>query len=178
MRALPEILSRIGLVLRVGLVRLWSWGKQRSPHYITSKLQIGRFVWLGLAIVWLWFNGATASLAETPQTEPPISEMHLEQPAPNRPGLDADDISSEKVSQFVQAYLQVLSLSEAKEEELQSAETEPDSLKIEQDVEAEALAILESVDLTWQEYLQLRDLANIDPEFGERIAAQLQEADH
>lgn len=104
------------------------------------------------------------------------TEAIQEQSSLNRSNLDASDISSEKISQFVQAYLEVLTLIEQREGELQGAETETESLQIQQEIEAEAFTIINSAGLTRQEYLQLLGLANIDPEFGERVAVQLQEA--
>jgi hypothetical protein len=91
-------------------------------------------------------------------------------------GIDADNIPSEKVSQFVHACLQVVALIERREGELQAAETESESLRIQRDVESEAIAIIEQAGLTRQEYLQLLSLANADPEFGERVATLLQES--
>jgi hypothetical protein len=111
------------------------------------------------------------SIAPTPES-PPIESA----PTP-RTGLDANAISSEKLSQFVQAYLQVVGLIEQREVEFQSAETESESLRIQQDIEKEAIALIETTGLTLQEYLQLLSLANIDPEFSERVIAQLQEAE-
>jgi hypothetical protein len=93
----------------------------------------------------------------------------------NRLGLDSSNIPSEKVSQFVQACLQVVTLIERREGDLQATETEAESSRIEQEIEAAALAIIEKNGLTRQEYLQLLGLANTDPEFGERVAIQLQE---
>jgi hypothetical protein len=93
----------------------------------------------------------------------------------NRAGLDSRNIPSEKVSQFVQACLQVVTLIERRESDLQAAETEAESARIGQEIEAEALAVIEKNGLTRQEYLQLLGLANTDPEFGERVAVQLQE---
>lgn len=89
--------------------------------------------------------------------------------------FDASGISSEKINQFVHAYLQVVDLIDRREGELQSSETETESLRIEHDIEAEAFALIEQAGLNRQDYLQLLGLANTDPEFGERIAAQLQE---
>jgi hypothetical protein len=86
------------------------------------------------------------------------------------------EISTEKVSQFVQAYLKVLALIEQREGELQGAETESEFQRVQQEIEAEAFAAIEAAGLTEPEYLQLLGLANSDPEFGERIASQLQEA--
>jgi single-stranded DNA-specific DHH superfamily exonuclease len=91
-------------------------------------------------------------------------------------GIAADNIPSEKASQFVHACLKVVALIERREGELQAAETESESARIQQEIEAEAIAIIEQAGLTRQEYLQLLSLANVDPEFGERVAALLQEA--
>lgn len=125
-------------------------------------------------LTWLMMNCTIVSLAEDlPAAE--ALESLPEQIAP-RSGLDSSDIPSEKVSQFVHACLQVVALIEQREGELQGAETESESLRIEQEIEAEALAIIENAGLSRQEYLQLLGLANTDPEFGERIAIQLQES--
>jgi hypothetical protein len=95
---------------------------------------------------------------------------------PSRSGLDANAISSEKINQFVRAYLQVVGLIEQRESDLQSTETESEFLQMQREVQAQALELIEAEGLTLQEYLQLLSLANIDPEFSERVAAQLQEA--
>jgi hypothetical protein len=127
----------------------------------------------------LWMSPTPTWLAvaqELPQSETVSSSPAVEQSAPSRSGLDPSNIPSEKVNQFIQACLKVVALIEQREGELQGAETETESLRIEQDIEAEALAIIERAGLTRQEYLQLLGLANTDPEFGERIAVQLQEA--
>lgn len=91
-------------------------------------------------------------------------------------GLDASTIPSEKLSQFVYACSQVVALIERREGELQATETESESLRLQRDIEAEAIAIIEQAGLTRQEYLLLLSLANVDPEFGERVATLLQEA--
>ncbi|GAP97199.1 DUF4168 domain-containing protein [Leptolyngbya sp. NIES-2104] len=105
----------------------------------------------------------SAILAE-PVSDPPISS-----------NLDVNTIPSEKLNQFVQACLQVVALIERREGELQAAETDSESARIQQDIEADAIAIIEKNGLTRQEYLQLLSLANVDPEFGERVATLLQE---
>jgi hypothetical protein len=114
----------------------------------------------------------TASWAVSTEVDPPVVST---QSAPS-PGIDADNIPSEKVSQFVHACLQVVALIERREGELQAAETESESLRIQRDVESEAIAIIGQAGLTRQEYLQLLSLANADPEFGERVATLLQES--
>ena len=106
---------------------------------------------------------------------PKLPERFLEQPLIDRPNLDPGNIPSEKVNQFVRACLQVVKLIERREGDLQSIEVSAESRRLEQEIEAEALAIIETAGLTRQEYLQLLGLANTDPEFGERVANQLQE---
>ena len=112
-----------------------------------------------------------ASAPPAPTTAEPITTL----PRPTSTDIETSDISSEKINQFVRAYLQVIDLMERREAELQSAETESESRRIQHDIEAEASTLIEEAGLTRQEYLQLLGLANIDPEFGERIAIQLDE---
>jgi len=106
---------------------------------------------------------------------PKLPKQVLELPLITRPNLDPGNIPSEKVNQFVRACLQVVKLIERREGDLQSMEGGAESRRLEQEIEAEALAIIETSGLTRQEYLQLLGLANTDPEFGERVANQLQE---
>lgn len=121
-------------------------------------------------LIWLLFLSGISLSQELPSGTPEMPPEHQ-----SRSSLSSSDISSEKVSQFVQAYLQVLNLVDRCEGDLQGAKTELESFQVEQEIETEALSIIEMAGLTRQEYLQLLGLANIDPEFGERIAAQLQE---
>jgi Domain of unknown function (DUF4168) len=139
---------------------------------LTSRSQSLRFIALLLG---LWLLVIPASWAQ----ENPVSDSALpdsQEQTLSRPSLNVNDIPSEKVSQFIQAYLQVVALIDQREGALQGAETESESLRIQQEIEAEAFNIIETSGLTWQEYVQLLGLANTDPEFGERIAIQLQEA--
>lgn len=131
--------------------------------------------WVGvclIAICIIWFGSLPIALAQELSIDP---RSILSIPIPAAPHLDSNNIPSEKVSQFVHACLQVVTLIERREGKLQAAETESESSQIEQEIEAEALAIIEQAGLTRQEYLQLLGLANTDPEFGERVAVQLQE---
>lgn len=122
-----------------------------------------------IPFIFLWFS--PVSWADS--TEP--SAAIIEQSAPS--GVNANAISSEKISQFVQAYLQVVTLIDRREGELQGAETESESLRIKQEIETGAMSLIEAEGLTFQEYLQLLTLANVDPEFSDRIVAQLQTID-
>ena len=130
-----------------------------------------------LSSLTLWFAvlNQPAVLAAVALSSEPFTEAQ-EQLVPSRSIVDPSSIPSEKVSEFVHACLQVVALIERREGELQGSETESESLRVEQEIESEALAIIEKAGLTRQEYLQLLGLANTDPEFGERIAVQLQEA--
>jgi len=127
-------------------------------------------VLMGIALPWpiLAAENSIATSSPTPGLDPT-------QPLPPITNPQAEDISSEKVSQFVRAYLHVLALLDRREGELQAAETELESLRLQQDIEMEAFHLIEDAGLTLQEYLQLLGLANTDPEFGERVATLLQE---
>ena len=121
-----------------------------------------------------WGSDGAIALAEA--TAAPVESIESSEiPAIDSIGISSDTISSEKVSQFVEAYLQVLALIGQREADLQAAQTVTESQRLEQDIEAEAIRMIEAAGLTQSEYLQLLTLANIDPDFGERIATQLQE---
>jgi len=127
---------------------------------------MARILKLIFAIALLLFCGLAhpSAIQAQPVSDPPISS-----------NIDVNTIPSEKLNQFVQACLQVVALIERREGELQAAETDSESARIQQDIEGEAIAIIEKNGLTRQEYLQLLSLANVDSEFGERVATLLQE---
>ncbi|MGJ3248951.1 MAG: DUF4168 domain-containing protein [Elainellaceae cyanobacterium] len=155
------------------LCQILSQFAQRVRHWARSVRAMMHTGIILVAVVGFFVPAFPSRAEQLPPTEP---ESSAEEMAPNRPELDADDISSEKVSQFVQAYLEVMALIEQREGELSGAETESESIRIQRDIEADAFSVIEQAGLTWQEYIQLLGLANSDPEFGERIAAQLEEA--
>lgn len=136
-----------------------------------------RSLTVSICLIILCFGGMALpplpAIAQSLSLDP--RNISTEQRLPNHSGFDPNNIPSEKVNQFVQACLQVVTLIERRESELQAAETEAESTRMEQEIEAEALAVIERNGLTRQEYLQLLGLANTDPEFGERVAIQLQE---
>ncbi|MBF2046098.1 MAG: DUF4168 domain-containing protein [Leptolyngbya sp. IPPAS B-1204] len=142
-----------------------------STHFFHRILRISLGCFLVLLI---WLVPLSSIAAELPTSTTQINiETETSWLGQN---LDTDDISAEKISQFVQAYLQVLSLIEQRENELQGAELESESQQIQQEIEAQAVELIQASGLTLQEYLQILSLTNIVPEFGERVAAQLQEA--
>ncbi len=131
-------------------------------------------LWACFLVLLIWLVPLSSIAAELPTSTNQINiETETSWLGQN---LDTDDISAEKISQFVQAYLQVLSLIEQRENELQGAELESESQQIQQEIEAQAVELIQASGLTLQEYLQILSLTNIVPEFGERVAAQLQEA--
>lgn len=146
--------------------------------FIKSGLQLLLLFFAIAVFSLLMFTGAiaTASPASFAEVLPdPAVETVLPEASPTRHSLDTSTIPSEKISQFVEAYLQVLNLIERRQDELAAAKDSQKSQQISREIEGEALDIIENAGLTKQEYLQLLSLANIDPEFGERIAARLQE---
>jgi len=140
-----------------------------QPFYLLQRV----LIWVCLLCL-IGFNSFVMPGWAQQSTLAPLNSA-LEQSGVKRPDLDSNNIPSEKVSQFVQACLQVITLIERREGKLQAAATEAEATRIEQEIEAEALAVIEQNGLTRQEYLQLLGLANTDPEFGERVAIQLQE---
>ncbi|MDS3861139.1 DUF4168 domain-containing protein [Thermosynechococcaceae cyanobacterium BACA0444] len=126
-----------------------------------ARWGLGLLIVLGLVIGGLSNFSGPAWAATTPET----------------PELTASDISAEKISQFAQAYRQVIALIDSREAELRSAETQAEALQIEQDIETAAITQIEAAGLTGPEYLQLLGLANTYPELSQRIVTQLQESD-
>ncbi len=125
---------------------------------------------LSLVIVgpgWALGEGSPSSLTANPETIAP--SLPKAQP-------DASTVPSETVSRFVSAYLEVVKLIESREQSLQSAETETESRQMQAEIQAEAVRLIQSHDLTLQAYWELLGLANSDPEFRERVLAQMEEA--
>jgi len=126
-----------------------------------------------VAVMWIsWLCSGTPAWAdeaspESSSTPPPIPSTEL----------NATDIPSEKVDQFVSAYLSVAELIDDRGEDLQRAETEAESLRLQRAIESEAFALIQESGLTRQDYFQLLGLANTDPEFRDRVLAQLEERD-
>ena len=101
----------------------------------------------------------------------------LEDPVPlAAPAADANDIPSETVSRFVKTYMAVVKLIESRELSLQRAETDTESRQMQQEIQAAALDLIEANGLTLSAYWELLGLANNDPEFRDRVLAQIDEA--
>ncbi len=106
---------------------------------------------------------------------PSLTEVPAPTPEAQNTTLSADDIPSEKLTQFVTAYSGVMQLIQRNESLIQTAETEQESTHLQQAIETSAVRLIEQTGLTRSEYIQLLSLANLDDEFGEKIATLLQE---
>ncbi|MEB3290720.1 MAG: DUF4168 domain-containing protein [Leptolyngbya sp.] len=115
------------------------------------------------------------SLAPWPAWADPIPAALDEPNPPAKAQPDASAVPSETVSRFVSAYLEVVKLIDSREQSLQSAETDTESYQMQQETQAEAVALIQAHDLTLQAYWELLGLANSDPEFRERVLAQMEE---
>lgn len=141
---------------------------------LLHALKAGIVYLLVTLLGWFLITFSNGAIAQSPSDA--VTSIDPEFTSLTHSELDPENIPSTKVSQFVHAYLQVVALIDRREGELQGAESESESGQIEKEIEAEALAMIEQAGLTRQEYLQLLGLANTDPEFGERVALQVQEA--
>jgi len=104
----------------------------------------------------------TAETAETIETAQTIT--------------DGADIAAEKVDQFAQAYLQVLQLLNDREPELPAAETSTEALAIQQSIESDAIAIIQTAGLTMPEYMQILGLASQDEAFQDKVLGRMDES--
>jgi hypothetical protein len=127
-----------------------------------------------LALVCSLLLGLPLGAIAAPQPAPAAIP---EEPAPPPPSqADANDIPSETVSRFVNAYMAVVKLIESRELSLQRAETDTESRQMQQEIQAAALALIQANGLTLSAYWELLGLANSDPEFRDRVLAQIDEA--
>lgn len=147
-------------------------------HWMRRAILWGRRWGMALLLfVWMWWSPIDSAIADPNRVpvSPNSTPESVESSPPTSISLDANTISSEKISQFVRAYRHVLALLGRREAELHAAETAAESQRLEREIAAEAIATIEQAGLTQSEYLQLLALANTDSEFGERVATQLQE---
>ena len=143
------------------MIAMIGWVKLRLKHWILALILCG------------WLTWVLPALADGSISEPTFSSRPV---VPTE--LDATNIPSEKVEQFVSAYLSVAELVDERGEDLQRAETETESLRLQHAIEDEAFDLIRTAGLTQQDYFQLLGLANTDPEFRDRVLAQLDEQDN
>lgn len=96
-------------------------------------------------------------------------------PVPPATTLSADDVSDEQVEQLASALLQIEPMLREATDDLASAETDEQRQEIATSFEQEATETVEGTGLSVDVYRQLIELANSNPEFGQRVAAQLDE---
>jgi hypothetical protein len=168
---LKKPLSRAGILQR-------QWGAM-----VRRPLRTAMLGWLTL-LVWLMpmpmsptITWAAPSINADAPTATELSPANSEaETAPANPKPDADDIPSDMVSRFVAAYLAVVELIESQEASLQRAETDTESRQLQQEIQAQAIGLIQDQGLSLQSYWELLGLANSDPEFRERVLAQVEEA--
>lgn len=154
-------------------LRRWRpWGKVWGDSPLGRQRQrlIHRAVCLGVSIL-LLLGVAAPALAVSPSS---AEDEPAPVVSPNQP--DANDIPSETVSRFVNAYMAVVKLIESRELGLQRAETDTESRQMQQEIQAAALDLIQANGLTLSAYWELLGLANSDPEFRDRVLAQIDEA--
>jgi hypothetical protein len=152
--------------VKAGLVSLHRLSLSLSGRVMGDRLAL-------LALVSLLFlgfqNPGPALAAPAPAAAEPIPTTPPAQP-------DANDIPSETVSRFVKAYIAVVKLIESRELSLQRTETDTESRQMQQEIQAAALDLIQANGLTLSAYWELLGLANSDPEFRDRVLAQIDEA--
>ena len=143
---------------------------------------VSSFINLGPIQATIWVAPSLASASAlalaAPEISSPAQSPNLKAPPIDRPSataLTADNIPSEKLAQFVTAYGRVMNLIQRNEPLIAIAETEQDSTRLQQAIETSAARLIEQAGLTRSEYIQLLSLANLDDEFGEKVAMILQE---
>lgn len=147
---------------------LKQWGTRRNSSLgRQSQRLVHRVVYLGVVILLLGM-ATPAFAASSPAVDLPAPAVSPTQP-------DANDIPSETVSRFVNAYMAVVKLIESRELGLQRAETDTESRQMQQEIQAAALDLIQANGLTLSAYWELLGLANSDPEFRDRVLAQIDE---
>ncbi|NEP18499.1 MAG: DUF4168 domain-containing protein [Leptolyngbya sp. SIO4C1] len=160
-----KILSTNRLTLGLSSQRLTQGLRQGLRHELK---QGGKLLAALSLMLSLWLAYPTLSWAAEPVPAEPV---------PAEPAVTkTTDIPSEKIAQFARAYVQIVTLIGNRASELQTAETEAESLKVEQSIQAEAFRLMQANELEVDEYLQLLGLANQDADFRDRILAEIESA--
>jgi Domain of unknown function (DUF4168) len=166
----PKTFPKVYIFDRSAPYHPQNWGRLIGQRQLRKAMAL-------LLLALLWWSPMDLAIADSnfdASASNPAPEF-IESSPQTSIALDANTISSEKISQFVRAYWQVLALLGRREAQLHAAETAAESQRLEQEIAAAAISIIENSGLTQAEYLQLLALANTDFEFGERVATHLQE---
>lgn len=149
-------------------------------HFVRDRVKVtGQYLVMVLVVGILLSQSVIMGPTAVMAASQPFSDFSdLDQSEPQRSSiLSADDVSSEKLSAFVTAYVAVMDVVERQEIPWQNAESESEALRLQQEVEEEAIAKIEASGLSQAEYLQLLNLIQVDTELGETIALLLQDYD-
>lgn len=138
-------------------------------HYLLAVLIVG------MIIAQFLITGPTMAMEATPAVSDAPAPVRSD--AERSSVVSADDVSSEKLSAFVTAYVAVMDVVERQEIPWQNAESESEALRLQQELEEDAIVKIEASGLSPAEYLQLLNLIQVDTELGETIAALLQDYD-
>lgn len=149
-------------------------------HFVSDRVKIIEQHFVMLLIVGILISQSVImvpmAVMAAPQALP--ASPALGRSEPQRSSIvSADDVSSEKLSAFVMAYVAVMDVVERQEIPWQNAESDSEALRLQQELEEEAIAKIEASGLSQTEYLQLLNLIQVDTELGETIAALLQDYD-
>lgn len=159
--------------------RFRQWNGQAIARRASSKCLavVGLALLVSFLTASIWMTlpmGPSVAASESSPSSEATSSSEIPKGDRSLPRSSAD-ISSETLNRFVLAYREILALVDERADDLRRAETETESLRIQRELESEAIAKIEEAGLTWQEYVQLLSLANSDPELSERIVTQLKE---
>lgn len=165
------------LILGLGWV-VWAIRSRLGSQFRSGMLAVLlAVVLMGAGMEASWAAAESAESANQPAPGQPQESPSVADTLPlNGGSADAGDIPSETVSRFVAAYLAVVELIESKEASLQRAETDTESRQMQEEIQRQAVDLIQDHDLTLQAYWELLGLANSDPEFRERVLAQVEEA--
>ena len=142
---------------------------------------IGFAIALALCLVSLFGLPALSfadNLSDSALSDSALSDSAAVEAAPPFSGamVDSADIPADKVDQFAGAYLKVLQLLSDREPELPAAETSAEALKVQQSIEAEAVALIKDSGLTMSEYMQILGLASQDATFRDKVLGRMDES--
>lgn len=121
-------------------------------------------------------EGTVPAAAPTPASNPvPATPNPVPTPPVVRatPTLDPDSVTDEQVVQLVEALLEIEPLLRKASTDLDATTDPAERQQIEQQFESEATQIVQAKDLTVEQYVQLMNLANANPAFGQRVSEQI-----
>lgn len=88
---------------------------------------------------------------------------------------DLPEIPEEKLETFAEAYLEIDQVRAEMQMEMQTAEDQTEASQIQQEANAQMEAILDDHGFDVQEYQQITQVLNVDPEQREKFQAILEE---